>query len=304
MEDRAIVLFVYKRPELTTKVLEGLKENKIKKLIVFSDGPKDKGDIEKVSVVREIIKKIDWCNVELFCSEDNQGLANSIIAGVSSVLKRFDKVIVLEDDCIPAQDFVEFMDTCLAKYKEENVMSVSGYSLPVKVPPDYKYDVYFFSRCSSWGWGTWKDRWGKVDWEVSDYKDFIKNKKEQKKFNRGGNDLTCMLDKQMQGQLDSWAVRWAYAHYKEGAPCVYPVKSLILNDGFGKDSTHCSSEDGFDYYNKSFVHKNFFEKDIFLPDKPFIDNRIDKSARKIFKSFFINKVKQIVGPYFRKFFKK
>jgi hypothetical protein len=305
MEDRAVVLFVYKRPELTIKVLEGLKKNEIKNLIVFCDGPKNTEDTEKIFEVQRLIKKIDWCHVELYCSESNKGLANSIIEGVSSVLKRFDKIVVLEDDCIPDTGFINFMDACLNKYKDNaRIMSVTGYSLPIKIPDSYEYDVYFSYRAMSWGWGTWKKAWSKVDWEVSDYKEFAKDKTRQKNFNRGGNDLTRMLKKQMDGEIDSWAVRWAYAHSKENALCVCPSNTLISNIGFGSGATHCESEKGYEYYNRSVSDRELHSRDLRLPNELIINKKIYKRFKRVFRPVLINKLKQFLSPYIKKYIYK
>jgi hypothetical protein len=103
----------------------------------------------------------------------------------------------------------------------------------------YKKDTYISYRPSSWGWGTWSDRWNTVDWDVSDYKEFIKNRSERKGFNRGGIDLTRMLKSYMEGKNNSWAIRWSYSMFKQNKYCIYPKYSKVQNIGFGVDGTHC-----------------------------------------------------------------
>ena len=101
-----IVLFVYSRPYHTKEVLDGLKKNKISQLYIFSDGSKNEEDNEGVKEVRNLIRDIDWCNTEVHVNFQNKGLADSIIDGVNYMLSKYDRVIVLEDDCIPSPDFV------------------------------------------------------------------------------------------------------------------------------------------------------------------------------------------------------
>ena len=86
-------------------------------------------------------------------------------------------------------------------------MSISGYYPPIGIPNTYYNDIFLSPRASSWGWGTWKNRWDLNDWEIKDFDNFIKNKKIQKRFNIGGEDMTEMLRSQIAGEIDSWVIR-------------------------------------------------------------------------------------------------
>src|SRR5260370_35899274 len=94
----------------------------------------------------------------------------------------------------------------------------------------------------SWGWGTWKDRWERADWKVSDYKNFSTDKNQQRLFNRGGEDPAYILDLQMAGRLDSWSIRWDYTHFKHDALALLPVVSRVSNIGFDGSGVHCRHE--------------------------------------------------------------
>jgi len=241
-----IVLFVYSRPEHTRRVIEALAANKgadKSKLFIFSDGPKNDTTARNVEKVREYIRSINSMNmfsqVIIHESETNKGLANSIIDGVSLVLKEYDRIIVLEDDIITAPDFIEYMNDALSYFKDNYLIwSISGYSPPLNLPKGYNHDIYLSYRACSWGWGTWKDRWEKVDWKVRDYEQFKKHHLARMAFNRGGADLSKMLDYQMQGKIDSWAIRWCYSQYKHGMLTVYPVISRVKNIGLDGSGTH------------------------------------------------------------------
>lgn len=145
-------------------------------------------------------------------SETNKGLGNSVIKGVTEVINRYGKAIVLEDDLILAPNFLFFMNQGLDKYKEEkSVFSICGYSNKVKVPKDYSYDTYFCTRSSSWGWATWADRWNSVDWELENFDKYHILKKE---FNRwGGSDCWKMLNDWKCGRNKSWAIRFCFAQF-------------------------------------------------------------------------------------------
>lgn len=238
-----IVIFTYKRLDTLKQTIAALQKNdlaKKSKLYIFSDAAKSEIDKEAVETVREYIQSINgFRTITIFESKFNKGLATSIIEGVSQVLNNYEAVIVLEDDLISTSNFLDFMNQSILNYKnEEKVFSISGFSFNLHIENNYLCDSYFLNRGWSWGWATWRDRWNKVDWEISDYNEFIKNIKDQKLFAEGGSDLNGMLKKQMEGNLDSWAIRWFYNQFKVGGLTLYPVKSKIINNGFGMDATH------------------------------------------------------------------
>lgn len=241
-----VVVFVYNRPEHTRKTIESLAENYLAKetdVFIFSDAAKNEKSTENVEMTRKYIETVPNRNlfnsVEIIKAQKNKGLANSVINGVNEIIEKFGEVIVVEDDLVSSKDFLQYMNGALDYYKKnESIWSISGYNIPIDIPSDYNQDVYLSYRGCSWGWATWKDRWNKVDWTVSDYDSFKNNKELRKKFNLGGRDMSNMLDLQMQEKIDSWAIRWCYAQFKLDMYTVYPVKSRIKNTGLDGSGTH------------------------------------------------------------------
>lgn len=241
---KPIVLFAYNRPEHTRRTVESLARNDgaaASDLYVFSDGPKGNQQAEAVAAVRTYLREIDgFKTVRIVERERNMGLAASIIAGVSEVLESHSACIVMEDDMLSTPGFLRFMNQALRVYEDRpDIFSVTGYNYPIALPASYPHDVYLARRASSWGWGTWAGRWRKVDWAVKDYPQFLADPKEQAKFALAGSDLPGMLKMQMEGKLDSWAIRFAYAHHKHDAFTLHPVRSKIQNIGFDGSGVHC-----------------------------------------------------------------
>ena len=71
------------------------------------------------------------------------------------------------------------------------------------------------------------------------------DKSAQKRFNRGGMDMTDMLCQQQNGQINSWAIRWCYQQYKEGMLSVFPVHSKVKNIGLDGSGTHSGTVTSF-----------------------------------------------------------
>lgn len=252
-ENAPVALFVYNRPEHTKRTVEALARNTLAAgtdVYIFSDGHKAQKDKEKVEAVRRYLEQVagtnSFRNVTLIKSPHNKGLAESIIAGVTQVINETGSVIVLEDDLVTAPHFLQYMNEALSYYEpDERIWGISAYSSRMK---SVTKDVYFTPRISSWGWATWSSRWTLVDWDVRNYREFHLNLYKRLMFNRGGNDLSYMLDQQRRGQIDSWAVRFCYSQFEHKKYAVFPRISLVRNIGQDGSGAHCRElleEDSF-----------------------------------------------------------
>ncbi len=273
-----ICLFTYNRLNETQQTIEALKSNNLAKqssLYIFSDGAKDSVESRvKVNIVRTYLATITgFRKVEIISSNENNGLANSVIQGVNKVFEKYDEIIVLEDDLVTSPNFLDFMNQSLVFYKNhKNIFSVSGYTMDLPSLSNLKNDVYFGCRASSWGWATWKNRWEPIDWEVKDYAEFSKNRSQRNKFLRGGSDMNRMLKKQMLGEIDSWAIRWCYHQFKKELYTVYPKISKLISTGFNENATHTkktkrfttildtSNTNQFSFQNKDFVDRTMIKE--------------------------------------------
>ena len=277
-----IILFVYNRPEHTKRTIESLMKNDLaskSELFIFSDCAKIDEEAQKVKAVREYIITIKGFQmVEVIESDRNLGLARSVISGVSNLFNKYQRLIVLEDDIITSPNFLTFMNNALKYYKNDNyIFSISGYLHPIHLPDKFNKDVFITYRSSSWGWATWKDRWQKVDWELKNIDTFWKNKSEQKMFNRGGNDLTAMLNNQLRSKIDSWAIRWAYAHFKNNSFCLYPRVSFCKNIGMDRTGTHSANTRKYD------VQLACSDTDLLMEENPELDENISNAIRYVVK---------------------
>lgn len=245
-ENAPIVLFIYNRLEETQKTIESLRNNigcEKHDLYIFSDAAKS--EIEECSVkqLRDYVREINgFKSVNIIERERNFGLAKSIINGVSDIIKIYGRVIVLEDDLVLSSNFLSFMNQSLSYYRsDKRILNVSGFSYKDSVAENESVDVFLWGRATSWGWGTWADRWKDVDWDM-ELSEIVKNKKLMQEFSKYGYDLPVMLEKQSKGLINSWAIRWCYHQFRNNMLSVVPVKSKVINNGFGGEATHCKLE--------------------------------------------------------------
>ncbi|WP_020061486.1 glycosyltransferase [Bacillus sp. 123MFChir2] len=266
-----VIIFVYNRPEHTIKTIEALAKNKLARestVFIFSDAAKNENSLEKVRAVREYIDTIEekkyFKSLTIKKADINKGLAKSVIDGVSKIIKEYGKVIVLEDDLVTTPDFLTYMNDGLNYYNDlDKVWSISGYNIPIAFPEGYKSEIYYSYRGCSWGWATWKNRWNQVDWDVKDYAEFKGSRRLRNQFNRGGRDMANMLDAQMEGIIDSWAIRWCYTQSKKDLLTVYPVKSRIKNIGLDGSGTHSGITSHYDVkIDETFTKCSFDDPDL------------------------------------------
>ncbi len=238
-----ICLFTYNRLPETQQTVAALQRNYLAEasdLLIFSDGAKTESGWAEVRAVREFIRTVNgFKSVHIFESAQNNGLAQSIISGVTSALSQSDRVIVLEDDLVTTPNFLDFMNQALNDYQnEQHIQSICGYSLLLK---NVDQDVYFQQRPGSWGWGTWKDRWNPEIFNKEQIRAAInENSDLLKRFKQScGNDISRMLLGSLNNQNDSWYVRWTFDHFRQNRYSVYPVRSYVQNIGFSDSGTHC-----------------------------------------------------------------
>lgn len=280
-----VAIFVYKRPEHTRATIEALARNTLAAqtdVYIFSDGPKSNLDQPSVEAVRRIARRASgFASVKTIEREQNMGLANSIITGVTEILDTHGNIIVLEDDLVSSPQFLSYMNAALENYREDpHVFSVTGHTFPAKfmpVPKKYPYDTFAGYRCSSWSWGTWPDRWRRIDWEMKYFDSFSNDSAAQEKFNRGGQDMTTLLRMQHQHQIDSWAIRFCFAHHAHDMHCIYPTRTLIKNIGLDNSGTHSRPDPRF--FHPS-LDESWFPQTFCPADK--VDPDITTTFRSIF----------------------
>ena len=248
-----VAVFAYNRLDKIQNCIRSLERCRLaeeSELHVFADGFKGEKDRETVEEVHKWLEEYSKGNsgfktVIPHIKDKNAGLANSIIGGVTEVIAGTGRIIVVEDDLEVSPFFLEYMNEGLSFYENNpKIWAMASYGYDLKALKKYDHDIYYGYRASSWGWASWKDRWDTVDWEVSDYQQLMEDKKAQKKFCRGGRDLLTYLTMQMNGQSDSWAIRWNYAASKQDMLTVYPRLGLVSNHGFDGSGTH-SGKSGY-----------------------------------------------------------
>jgi hypothetical protein len=244
-----IALFVYNRLEHTRRTIQALRANgeaAESDVIVFSDGPKTEKDVAKIAALREAIRQTSgFRSVVVVERERNLGLAQSIITGVSDVLSRHERVIVVEDDLVTSSHFLQYMNEALDHYAgEERVASIHGYVYPVARPLP---ETFFLRGSDCWGWATWRSRWAMFNPNGVELLDALQRERLTDAFDLGGAfGNTSMLEDQIAGLNNSWAIRWHASTFLANRLTLYPGRSLVLNIGNDSSGTHSGTYRTYD----------------------------------------------------------
>lgn len=291
-----VVVFAYNRADHLEKTLTALANNSLAKeteVYVFVDGPKtDSGRLATEQVVKciEMFESGQFLKVNKVIAEKNKGLAKSVIGGVTDIIDKYGKVIVLEDDSVSSPQYLLFMNQALDFYEDkENVWSIGGFVVPMDLPKDYGKDVIATQRVSSCAWAIWKDRWDKIDWTDKPYKDFRFSIKKRNAFNAWGKDRAGMYDDQMNGRINSWAIRFDYAMFTNNAVNIIPRETLIVNIGMDGSGTHSCEESESKYKSALSKMESWALEDVSLIED------IRKEFCKPFHVSFFDRTKRFIG---------
>lgn len=243
MKDLApVVLFVYNRPLHTRITLESLARNTLAaqtNLIVYSDAARGEEAVPFVNEVRAYLKSVTgFASITIICSEMNKGLADSIIHGVSETVRKYGKVIVLEDDIVTSPFFLQYMNDALNVYApHDEVMHISGFMFDIF--PEGADDTFFLHQASCWGWGTWERAWRHFNRDSIRIVDTFTTE-DIARFNlHGAYDYWSQIMANHGGSLKTWAVFWYAAVFERRGLCLHPTKSMVANIGLDGSGENC-----------------------------------------------------------------
>ncbi len=243
-----IALFVYNRPEHTRRTLSYLQKNLLaeeSRLFIFSDAAKTIADEPRVGQTRQLAHEVTgFRSVQVIERNENFGLANSIISGVTQLVSEYGKVIVFEDDLLSSPYTLTYFNEALDLYaQQEQVMHIGAYMYDLKVPN--LPQTFFYRAATSWGWATWARAWKHFNPDI----DQLTQQFDSARIRQFSIEGTMNFWKQMKdfkaGKNNSWAIRWYASVFLQGGLTLNPSHSLIQNIGHDGSGTHSNVEDTY-----------------------------------------------------------
>ncbi len=282
-----VVLFVYNRPWHTKQTVKALQKNvyaRESELFIYSDGPNNEEAEEKVREVREYIKTINgFKKIIIFEREKNWGLAENIVDGVTEIINKYGKIIVLEDDLVTSPYFLKFMNEALEFYKnEKKVWHISGWNYSIEI--DGLDDVFLWRVMNCWGWATWADRWKYYERNIDK---IIESFSEQDiyRFNLDGtHNFWEQVIGNKKGEINTWAIFWYATIFKNNGLCLNPSKSFVQNIGHDGSGVNCGQSDVYKINICTNDKIQFLKK---IEENKLAVERIKKNYKSLKKPFFI-----------------
>lgn len=242
--DVAVLLLFFNRPGPFAQVFGQVRKARPSRLFLYQDGPRSEKDMAGIEACRQIATQIDWdCDVRRNYLDKNQGCDPSGFRSHKWAFSLADKVIVLEDDCVPSLSFFPFCKEMLDLYEHDpRVMMIAGFNTDEE-SDDVAGDYFFTSVFSCWGWASWRrvaDLWDsdysfmKDDYAVRQLEGLIRARRCRPGL------MQMFRDHSRSGKEYFETIFWASMLLNSGL-AIMPKRNLINNVGLMPDSVHYSA---------------------------------------------------------------
>lgn len=253
--DTPVMLLFFNRPECVRKSFAWICNVKPKKLFLIQDGPREnhESDRTKVMECRKIVENIDWeCEVKRRYSLVNLGCDQNEYTGIDWCFEQVDRLLILEDDCVPAISFYNFCAELLSKYEDDKRIGMISGFVRCKTVPNCE-DSYTVSHTSAGiGWATWKRFWNDVKkieglGRVEYAKVLHAGRKEIEEYCLSYKGYVSksieIRNREMDNQcIYSWENIVGLALALNSYLVISPKNNMIKYAGIGEDATHSTAE--------------------------------------------------------------
>jgi hypothetical protein len=264
-----VLICCFNRPQKTKAVLDAVKRYRPSKLYVSCDGPRPTSSESKK--VAEVQAQFEGENgvfqIQKNFSTENLGCAKAVESGIKWFFENEAQGIVLEDDTVPEPEFFEFCEYHLEKNRNNSeIQGVSGnFLLPPELikyhPEPAALTRYFFC----WGWASWADRMGDFSltsdkWSENEFDNCQETQKVgafEKHFWKTRFQLSY------QDRYPGWATKLLHQAWVANRKWIVPNRDLVVNIGFGEDSTNTKGSALSFFLEKEDLFKKKYEQERF-----------------------------------------
>lgn len=267
-----VLLLMFNRYEDTKRVFDKIRLAKVPKLYLACDGPREGNarDLEEQAKIKQLPQKVDWdCEVHTLFRDKNMGCGRGVSSAITWAFEHEDRLIILEDDCVPSMPWFSFCNHCLEKYKDDTrVWTINGRSQHENDPSFHGYDYTFTIYTHSAGWATWKRVWDGFDIHIPYLNQFLKegafknitgSRKEQKALY---NMCIKPFKKNPKYYLTSWATPFDFYLLSHGGLAITPRENLIKL--YGMIGTHSNGLQGYVFDFQASENYTFDKEPLFV----------------------------------------
>lgn len=233
------LVIAFSRLEGIQRLLGSINPAEIEVIYIAIDGPTST-EIEDTQT--QIVRLLDsYCTsnsirLEVWKRDSNLGVAAAIISALDWFFSHEDFGIILEDDLIIHEDFIEFVLENQFQLKNDEVLLISGDQFDQI--NQLKRDKNWTNYPLIWGWATSKRKWEEMRHGILHAKPplFRRPLSKVENFWRVG---TLRVRSR---EIDTWDIPLVYFMLQNRKLCLTPNKNLISNLGNDQFASHTGSD--------------------------------------------------------------
>jgi len=248
MEKIPVLVTFFNRPAILEKLFSAIQGQKNIELFFASDGARHDIDRKAIDDCWALVEKYFNKTPEShkFSRVSNLGCKKAMIGNIDWFFELNDFGIILEDDCVPNEDFFRIVGSALVEIPENSKnISISGSDyFPDKFNSNQaKFRESIFPQV--WGWGTWAKKWKKYQLEIPDREIIVSSAANllfgdhfsiQKKYFE--NVFNMRFQEIDSGKIDTWDYSLMATSWRLGLTSLQLNGNFIVNSGFGSLATH------------------------------------------------------------------
>jgi hypothetical protein len=270
MSKTPILFTFFNRPEHLKELFKVVSKRTDIDPYFACDGPRNVGENELVEKCWESVEKYfpNTPAIKKLQRSQNLGCKLAMVGNLDWFFSENLFGLILEDDCIPNNDFFKYVGNALEEYKDHtNLMSVSGTDcLPKHLNSSSKlFRESMFPLI--WGWGTWANKWQHYRLEINDHREIVEDASEE--IYGSKNTLEKVFFKNIfnmrfgevnKGLIDTWDYSLIASTWRMKFKVLQVNANLVTNRGFGSQATHTKSKP------PTWVPKNYLKPENFSND--------------------------------------
>lgn len=238
----AVLLLAYRRWGNIDLILDECRLAGINRIYLHIDcgtSAQEKEDVARTIEAANVYKQRWGIDIRIAVQSKNIGCAVSMILSLDAIFLIEQKIIVLEDDCIPTPDFFHFVEE---SFREMESNPQIGLTCGTQfAPSDITQDGWLLSRYPfNWGWGITKSHWvllssRMVKRDKLKHFDNLISQEEATYWNAGAR-------RALDGYTDVWDTLLVREMIRHKLLSILPGKNLVRNVGNDAHALHTNGE--------------------------------------------------------------
>ena len=248
MKKLPVLITFFNRPAILEQLFIAISKRNDIQIFFACDGPRNEIDKSKIEdcwiLVEKYFGKVP--SSRRLERNANLGCKNAMKQNIDWFLDLNAFGLILEDDCIPNNDFFKYLGQALLNFENsKNLMCLAGTDyVPYKFNNSqglYRESIFPMV----WGWATWAKKWKYYELEIHDYEETVAlaanrlfgTKSTLKKF-YFENSFSMRFHEVNRGIIDTWDYSLLASMWRNDLKSLQINANLIINSGFTLDATH------------------------------------------------------------------